>query len=75
MFNQVHFFNSFLKTASFSVFLRFSGINAFSLVIDEVQSGYVAGSVCWSALATAPAETSAEAKEAFNFNNSSSFFY
>ena len=23
---------------------------------------------CWSALATAPAETSAEAKEAFNFN-------
>ena len=25
----------------------------------------------WSALATAPAETSAQAKETFNFNNSS----
>jgi hypothetical protein len=35
-------------------------------------------SICftfWSALATAPAETSAEAKEAFNFNNSSSSFF
>ena len=30
---------------------------------------------CWPALATAPAETSAEAKEAFNFNNSSSSFF